>query len=70
MTAPTLKRGLRLQKSSTHDSPPKFDRPDFEKGIETDHNAVVAENTEFDRPDFEKGIETLPHIFNTVSCPV
>ena len=37
----------------------QFDRPDFEKGIETYHLFHPVVNFLFDRPDFEKGIETL-----------
>ena len=42
-----------------HDTPPiGFDRPDFEKGIETPPTCGYCKKTMFDRPDFEKGIET------------
>ena len=36
----------------------KFDRPDFEKGIETEPVLYIGPSVLFDRPDFEKGIET------------
>ena len=35
LTAPTLKRGLRLSNLSFNIALVSFDRPDFEKGIET-----------------------------------
>ena len=36
-----------------------FDRPDFEKGIETFYfREEIPVPSVFDRPDFEKGIET------------
>jgi len=36
-----------------------FDRPDFEKGIETLSAFYFDVQLMFDRPDFEKGIETI-----------
>ena len=36
-----------------------FDRPDFEKGIETILSICRLPPPRFDRPDFEKGIETI-----------
>ena len=58
LTAPTLKRGLR-RSIIFQRNPRWFDRPDFEKGIETKSLHGLCPPPQFDRPDFEKGIETI-----------